>query len=231
MKRYLKTIGFAVLVFLSISFYGHHIVYTFSYSSPMAFGEIVKKFFLEYHPDEKISFYVCLLYSTIFILALFSFLPYSFASLRSYRSLLMHRYEQKTRFLRHILQSNLVYTGAETIWIAFCVLIALKLQGLSYTPTNEIWTTLLLFANIFLYFNLCVLIKVFLCICSNEVYADMLTAFLTVLLIYVDSKITTFSILTWGSVHAALLGMIVQALVYLITLKKLVCFLNKEDVL
>lgn len=230
MKRgRLKTMIFAALVAGAVLFYGHHVQRILMYQEGVGFWDFVQMFFL-YLP-KKSSIYDCLLFGTIFMLALFSFLPNAFASLRSYRSMLMHRYGRKTQFISHILRRSVMGTGAVSVWLALCIAAVLCMQEFPYQPSSEVWTLLLLMGNIFLYFNLCVLCKVFLCLCYNDVYADMLTAFVTVLLVYVDSKLPLVGILTWGSTGAVGRGMLLQVVLYGVVWNRLIHFMQEKDVL
>lgn len=193
--------------------------------------DFMRKFFLYADGVQKISFFSCLSYFTVLMLSLFSFLSGTAAYLRYYRSLVLHRYRRKLLFLKHIMQSNYIYTAAVTAWLALSVLAVPAVHDMQYVSIEYMGLVFFLFVNLFLYFNICVLLKVYLTFRINEVYAMTLIGFFTVILLYLDTKVTQISILTLGNLRDTLCGLLVLMLTYGLLTSKLVHFIRRKDIL
>lgn len=231
MKKYIKTAGFAALILLSVQVFGYQILRTYSDGGVMNSWDFMRKFFLYADGVQKISFISCLSYFTVLVLSLFSFLSGSVSYLRSYRSLVLHRYRRKLLFLKHIIRSDYISTAAVTIWLALCVFAVPAVHDMQYVSSKDMQMVLLLFVNLFLYFNICVLLKVYLTFRINEVYAMTLIGFFTVILLYLDTKVTQISILTLGNLRDTLCGLLVLMLTYGLLTLKLVHFIRRKDIL
>lgn len=197
----------------------------------MSSWDFIRKFFLYADGVPKISFISCLSYFTVLMLSLFSFLSGAAAYLRHYRSLVLHRYRRKLLFLKHIMQSNCIYTAVVTAWLALSVLAVPAVHDMQYVSIEYMGLVFFLFVNLFLYFNICVLLKVYLTFRINEVYAMTLTGLFTVILLYLDTKVTQISILTLGNLRDMMFGMLFWLGVYGMLLLQLVHFMRRKDVL
>lgn len=228
-RKYSKTIGFAGLILLAAWVFGNRITKTLADSGD-GFAYL-QRFFLYTDGTEKISFDACLSYFTVVILTLFSFLSAETRCQRTYRSLVLHRYRSKRAFLGHMIWSGYAHTAAATLWLALCVFAAPVVRHMRNVPPGEMKTVVLLLVNLFLYFNCCVLLRLYLSFRLHDVHALAFTAFFTVILLYLDTKMLRISVLTLGGLPDTLHGALALLLVYGLLLLTLRHFLRRKDVL
>lgn len=140
---------FLTFAIFSIFLYGYYVKKNSNDASCF-----LKEFFLYTGSNIKISFNSILLYYTIHILVLFSFLPSSFLYSRNYRGLILHRYRKKTFFLKQALLQNLFNILLTMLWVSVPLITFLYVNNI-YIKNSSIVSTFLLFINIVLYYHTC----------------------------------------------------------------------------
>lgn len=216
---------FLTFAIFSILFYGYYVKKNSNDASCF-----LKEFFLYTGSNIKISFNSILLYYTIHILVLFSFLPSSFLYSRNYRGLILHRYGKKTFFLKQALLKNLFNILLTMLWVSVPLITFLYVNNI-YIKYSSIISAFLLFINIVLYYNICILFKFQFNMRYNDVYSTMIVVFFTIILIFFDLNISYFCIITYGEIYKLIIGLLIQIIVYISNLIYLTFNITRTDLL
>lgn len=226
MKSFFKKWGFPAAVFAIVilasivSKTQNSETFMLGQALPWDLGDLLKRVFLYVKTNDLyfsgVSFvaYINLTAIITFSICYVSLAMYGIS--RKYRSLVMLRYEKKSDYIKHNQKQGIISCTVIIIAILLGVFAGCALTNCREVHYQDVAILIIIALNLFIYFNLIVLISIFFVFMFGDVMSLGIVLLSGMVTVMIDIRVRAISIITYGSMFSLITGLIGLVLIYII---------------
>ena len=198
-----------------------HILCRDNIEFPYNIKNILKYYFLYYSNESDFFYFIriqnLIVYYSALLFGYFIITISLFGASRKYREMVILRYGTKPKFLAVHCRKGLINSGLVVLVFSISLLVAGYFYNHSLQINNsDILQLLLRFANLFLFYNILVLVNIFCLLFTHDWVSIVAGGSIIGIVLIADIYIPFISFLTYGEISSEITSICIQAFIYLL---------------